>query len=234
MPEARCSCRRRSSRGSMRSGRRRASPTYANPRNSGAGSLRQIDPTVTASRRLSAWFYQLIEDGPGTVDAALGRSDGPEADSSAPGVRSQSEALDRLAKARPAGQSRARGLPGHRGRDRVHRALARGAPRPAVRDGRRRREGRRPRAAGAARDRLAERRAGRSRSSSRRSRSRRTSRTSSPYVGRTGTLTPVAHLTPDARSPAPPSPARPSTTSTRSGGRTSGSGTPWSSRRRAT
>jgi DNA ligase (NAD+) len=38
-------------------------PLYANPRNSGAGSLRQIDPTVTAGRRLSAWFYQLVEDG---------------------------------------------------------------------------------------------------------------------------------------------------------------------------
>jgi len=37
-------------------------PLYANPRNSGAGSLRQIDPAVTASRRLSAWFYQLIEE----------------------------------------------------------------------------------------------------------------------------------------------------------------------------
>ena len=39
-------------------------PSYANPRNSGAGSLRQIDPRVTASRRLSSWTYQLIEDGP--------------------------------------------------------------------------------------------------------------------------------------------------------------------------
>ena len=36
-------------------------PLYANPRNSGAGSLRQIDPNVTASRRLAAWFYVLIE-----------------------------------------------------------------------------------------------------------------------------------------------------------------------------
>ena len=35
---------------------------YANPRNSGAGSLRQKDPQVTASRLLSAWTYQLIED----------------------------------------------------------------------------------------------------------------------------------------------------------------------------
>jgi DNA ligase (NAD+) len=38
-------------------------PLYANPRNSGAGSLRQIDARVTAGRKLSAWFYQLVEDG---------------------------------------------------------------------------------------------------------------------------------------------------------------------------
>ena len=56
-------------------------PTYANPRNSGAGSLRQLDPAVTAARRLSSWTYQLIEDGP----------DGR------PGVGSQSAALARLA-----------------------------------------------------------------------------------------------------------------------------------------
>ena len=50
-------------------------PQYANPRNSGAGSLRQKDPAVTASRLLSTWLYQLVEDQP-TVDsqsAALGR-----------------------------------------------------------------------------------------------------------------------------------------------------------------
>ena len=35
---------------------------YANPRNSGAGSLRQIDPGVTAGRRLSFWAYQLHEE----------------------------------------------------------------------------------------------------------------------------------------------------------------------------
>jgi DNA ligase (NAD+) len=56
-------------------------PLYANPRNSGAGSLRQLDPAVTASRRLSAWIYILIEDGP----------DGAAA------VASQSAALARLA-----------------------------------------------------------------------------------------------------------------------------------------
>ena len=38
-------------------------PLYANPRNSGAGSLRQQDPAVTARRKLSAWFYILLEDG---------------------------------------------------------------------------------------------------------------------------------------------------------------------------
>ncbi len=56
-------------------------PPYANPRNSGAGSLRQQDSRVTAERRLSSWSYQLLEDGP----------DGR------PTVSSQSEALARLA-----------------------------------------------------------------------------------------------------------------------------------------
>jgi DNA ligase (NAD+) len=55
-------------------------PTYANPRNSGAGSLRQQDPSVTAARRLSSWTYQLLEEGP----------DGR------PTVASQSGALARL------------------------------------------------------------------------------------------------------------------------------------------
>ena len=34
---------------------------FANPRNAGAGSLRQKDPAVTAQRELSLWCYQLGE-----------------------------------------------------------------------------------------------------------------------------------------------------------------------------
>jgi DNA ligase (NAD+) len=63
---------------------------YANPRNSGAGSLRQKDPQVTASRLLSAWTYQLIEES----ETAGGEA--ADVDSAAVGVTSQSGALDRL------------------------------------------------------------------------------------------------------------------------------------------
>ena len=47
-------------------------PLYANPRNSGAGSLRQKDPTVTASRLLSAWTYQLLEEGDARTETQSG------------------------------------------------------------------------------------------------------------------------------------------------------------------
>jgi DNA ligase (NAD+) len=68
-------------------------PLYANPRNSGAGSLRQKDAAVTASRQLSTWTYQLIEE---DADAPTLGLAGAEVDSAALGARSQSEALDRL------------------------------------------------------------------------------------------------------------------------------------------
>jgi len=58
---------------------------YANPRNSGAGSLRQKDPSVTAGRLLSFWAYQLLEEGDGSLT-------------------SQGDALDRIS---------ALGLPGN-------------------------------------------------------------------------------------------------------------------------
>jgi DNA ligase (NAD+) len=69
-------------------------PLYANPRNSGAGSLRQKDPAVTAGRQLATWLYQLIEEDPEAPTLGLA---GEEVDSAAAGARSQSEALDRLA-----------------------------------------------------------------------------------------------------------------------------------------
>jgi len=37
----------------------RGEPTYANPRNTAAGSIRQLDPKLTASRPLSMWCYSV-------------------------------------------------------------------------------------------------------------------------------------------------------------------------------
>ncbi len=67
----------------------RGLPLYANPRNSGAGSLRQKDPAVTASRLLSAWTYQLLE---GDVEESPTLAEAKQAG----GVTRQSEALARL------------------------------------------------------------------------------------------------------------------------------------------
>jgi DNA ligase (NAD+) len=72
---------------------------YANPRNSGAGSLRQKDSSVTAGRQLSTWLYQLLEDAP-PAQAVLFDEPVPPAPGAAPGhaaaVDSQSAALARL------------------------------------------------------------------------------------------------------------------------------------------
>jgi DNA ligase (NAD+) len=41
----------------------RGEPLYANPRNTGAGSVRQLDSRVTASRNLQIWIYSLGDTG---------------------------------------------------------------------------------------------------------------------------------------------------------------------------
>ncbi len=71
-------------------------PLYANPRNSGAGSLRQKDPTVTASRLLSAWTYQLLEPEAAAQGTLFEASEPADADGQAASVDRQSAALDRL------------------------------------------------------------------------------------------------------------------------------------------
>ena len=41
----------------------RGEPLFANPRNSGAGTIRQLDPKVTASRNMQIWVYALGDAG---------------------------------------------------------------------------------------------------------------------------------------------------------------------------
>ena len=43
--------------------RERGEPLFANPRNSGAGTIRQLDPKITAARNMQIWVYSLVDAG---------------------------------------------------------------------------------------------------------------------------------------------------------------------------
>ena len=149
---ARCSSRSRPSPTSTQAWSRQGKAPFANPRNAAAGSLRQKDPRVTATRPL-----RLLVHGIGARDGL--RDPPPVA-----GLRA-AEGLG------PAGQ---RHLPGGRARRRgpaVRRLRRRAPARPGARDRRRRGQGRRRRRCSAGSAPPAGRRAGRSRSSTRPKRS---------------------------------------------------------------
>lgn len=45
-------------------------PTFANPRNAAAGTMRNLDPALVATRGLSAFVYQLVEDAAGDAESS--------------------------------------------------------------------------------------------------------------------------------------------------------------------
>ena len=63
-------------------------PLFQNPRNAAAGTMRNLEPSLVAKRRLSAFVYQVVL--PETVEAPAFRREGPDP------LQKHSEALDEL------------------------------------------------------------------------------------------------------------------------------------------
>ena len=158
---------------------RPASSVFANPRNSAAGSLRQMDPAITASRPLHFFAYAW-----GEMSETAGRDASPACWS---GSRTGGFPVNPLCEAL---------------RDRsttllaFYREIGERARRARLRHRRRRLQGRPARLAGAARLRLAQPALGDRAQVRRPSRRRRSCDDIDIQVGRTGALTPVAQLEP--------------------------------------
>ena len=69
----------------------RGEPLYANPRNTGAGTIRQLDPAITAARNMQMWVYSLGDMDWGGGDGA---DDAASPDTPRPGPETHWQALE--------------------------------------------------------------------------------------------------------------------------------------------